>query len=80
MHRVVQFDLPESRFIWCAASSFLTYDESMPAQPGAALLGLTILNLNDAEITAEFIEIDGLMVSRIEDYNGTIYRSPPEDA
>jgi 3',5'-cyclic AMP phosphodiesterase CpdA len=80
MHRVVQFDLPESRFIWCAASSFLTYDASMPAQPGAALLGLTILTLDDAGVNAEFVEIDGLMVSRIEDYNGTIYRSPAKDA
>ena len=80
MHRVVQFDLPESRFIWCAASSFLTYDASMPAQPGAALLGLTILTLDEAGINAEFVEIDGLMVSRIEDYNGTIYRSPAKDA
>lgn len=80
MHRVVQLDLPESRFIWCAASSFLTYDTSMPSQPGAALLGLTILTLDDAGIGAEFIEIDGLMVSRIEDYNGTIYRSPAKDA
>lgn len=80
MHRVVQFDLAESRFIWCAASSFLTYDESMPAQPGAALLGLTILTLDDAGVNAEFVEIDELMVSRIEDYNGTIYRSPAKDA
>jgi 3',5'-cyclic AMP phosphodiesterase CpdA len=80
MHRVVQFDLPDSRFIWCAASSFLTYDGSMPVQPGAALLGMTILTLDNAGTSAEFIEIDGLMVSRIEDYHGTIYRSPAKDA
>ncbi|MND43643.1 cyclic 3',5'-adenosine monophosphate phosphodiesterase [compost metagenome] len=80
MHRIVQFDLAESRFIWCAASSFLTYDGSMPAQPGAALLGLTILTLDETDISAEFIEIKELMVSRIEDYNGTIYRSPAKDA
>ena len=80
MHRVVQFDLPQTRFIWCAASSFLTYDKSMPAQPGAALLGLTILTLDDEEIRAEFVELEEMMVSRIEDYNGTIYRSPAKDA
>lgn len=79
MHRTIQFDVPETRMIWCAASSFLTYDHSMPEQPGAALLGLTILTLGDREVDAEFIEIGDLMVSRIEDYNGTIYRSPSKD-
>lgn len=79
MHRTIQFDTPETRMIWCAASSFLTYDQSMPEQPGAALLGLTILTGGDQDIDAEFVEIDDLMVSRIEDYNGTIYRSPPKD-
>lgn len=79
MHRTVQFDVPETRMIWCAASSFLTYDQSMPEQPGAALLGLTVLTLDDGQIGAEFIEFDDLMISRIEDYNGTIYRSPPKD-
>lgn len=79
MHRTVQFDTPETRMIWCATSSFLTYDRSMPEQPGAARLGLTILTLGDQDIDAEFIEIDDLMVSRIEDYNGTIYHSPPKD-
>lgn len=79
MHRTIQFDTPETRMIWCAASSFLTYDQSMPEQPGAALLGLTILTVGDQHIDAEFVEIDDLMVSRIEDYNGTIYRSPPKD-
>jgi len=79
MHRTVQFGAPETRMIWCAASSFLSYDHSMPAQPGAALLGLTILNLQDDKVDAEFVEIDDLMVSRIEDYNGTIYRSPSKD-
>lgn len=79
MHRTVQFDVLETRMIWCAASSFLTYDHSMPEQPGAALLGLTILSLDEGQVDAEFIEIDDLMVSRIEDYNGTIYRSPPKD-
>ncbi|MCJ8521422.1 3',5'-cyclic AMP phosphodiesterase CpdA [Pseudorhizobium tarimense] len=79
MHRTIQFDIPETRMIWCAASSFLTYDQSMPEQPGAAMLGLTILTIADGAINAEFVEIDDLMVSRIEDYNGTIYRSPPKD-
>jgi 3',5'-cyclic AMP phosphodiesterase CpdA len=79
MHRTVQLDMPETRMIWCAASSFLTYDHSMPEQPGAALLGLTILTLEDAQVSAEFVELDDLMVSRIEDYNGTIYRSPAKD-
>lgn len=79
MHRTIQFDTPETRMIWCAASSFLTYDQSMPEQPGAALLGLTILTMGDQDIDAEFVEIDDLMISRIEDYNGTIYRSPPKD-
>jgi hypothetical protein len=43
-------------------------------------LGLTILTLDETDISAEFIEIKELMVSRIEDYNGTIYRSPAKDA
>jgi hypothetical protein len=54
--------------------SFLTYDRSTPSQPGAAHLGLT-----DTLIDAAFIELEGLMVSRIEDYNGATYRSPPKD-
>lgn len=79
MHRTALLDMPETRLIWCAASSFLTYDQSMPEQKGTAMLGLTLLNLKDDGVEAEFIELDGLMVSRIEDYNGTIYRSPPKD-
>jgi 3',5'-cyclic AMP phosphodiesterase CpdA len=79
MHRTIQIDMPETRMIWCAASSFLSYDHSMPEQPGAALLGLTILTLGDGQIDAEFVEIDDLMISRIEDYNGAIYRSPSKD-
>ncbi|MBM7047224.1 MULTISPECIES: metallophosphoesterase [Rhizobium] len=79
MHRTAQIDLPETRLIWCAASSFLTYDHSMPSQPGEALLGVTILTLSNAEISAEFIAFDGLMISHIEDYNGTIYRSPAKE-
>ncbi|OJY68350.1 MULTISPECIES: metallophosphoesterase [unclassified Rhizobium] len=79
MHRTVQLDLPETRMIWCAASSFLTYDHSMPEQPGAALLGLTILTLGEGEVGAEFVTLHDLMISRIEDYNGTIYRSPAKD-
>ena len=79
MHRTVQIDMRETRIIWCAASSFLTYDQSMPEQPGSALLGLTILTLGDEEIGAEIVELDDLMISRIEDYNGTIYRSPAKD-
>jgi 3',5'-cyclic AMP phosphodiesterase CpdA len=79
MHRTIQFDVPESRMIWCAASSFLSYDHSMPEQPGAAILGVTILSLEDGQVDAEFVEIGDLMVSRIEDYHGTIYRSPSKD-
>jgi hypothetical protein len=52
----------------------------MPAQPGAAILGLTILSLDEAAASAEFVQLDELMISRIEDYNGTIYRSPAKDA
>ncbi|HEX8049322.1 metallophosphoesterase [Rhizobium sp.] len=79
MHRTVQIEMCETRMIWCAASSFLTYDHSMPEQPGSALLGLTILTLGDEEVDAGFVELDDLMISRIEDYNGTIYRSPAKD-
>jgi len=76
MHRTLQLDLPETRFIWCPASSFLTYDTSMPPQPGAAMLGYTCLHLDGDSVTAEFIEPQGLTVSHIEESKGTIYRSP----
>jgi 3',5'-cyclic AMP phosphodiesterase CpdA len=79
MHRTAQIDLEETRLIWCAASSFLTYDGSMPPQPGDAQLGVTVLTLDETGVQSEVMEIDGLMISRIEDYNGSIYASPAKE-
>ncbi len=76
MHRTAVIDLPDTRMVWCAASSFLSYDHSMPEQPGAATLGYTVLTLAEGTVDAAFVTPPDLMVSRIEDYNGTIYRSP----
>lgn len=76
MHRTWQGDLDGTRFIWCAASSFLTYDGSMPAQPGAAELGVTLLTLEGDTVRSALLAPEGLMVSHIEDSKGAIYRSP----
>lgn len=80
MHRVADIRADgEAAFVWTAASSFLSHDASMPPQPGKELLGYTILNLSETDIGVEFIEVEGLMKSYIEDYNGAIYKSPSKD-
>ncbi|WP_180900279.1 metallophosphoesterase family protein [Martelella soudanensis] len=67
-------------FIWAAASSFLTHDESMPPQHGKELLGYTVLDFRQDEVVSEFVAVEALMKSYIEDYKGSIYRSPAKDA
>ncbi|MGV2125897.1 metallophosphoesterase family protein [Agrobacterium vitis] len=81
MHRTLHLQQKnEPVLIWTPASSFLARDESMPSQPGKELLGVTLLDFRNDDISVEFIDIDGLMKSYIEDYNGSIYRSPAKTA
>lgn len=81
MHRTLHLQQKgEPVLIWTPASSFLTRDESMPSQPGKELLGMTLLEFHEHSISVEFVAIDGLMKSYIEDYNGSIYRSPAKTA
>lgn len=77
MHRTLHLRKKnEPALIWTPASSFLARDGSMPSQPGKELLGITYLTFDTDNIAVEFLAIDGLMKSYIEDYNGSIYRSP----
>ncbi|MUZ64274.1 metallophosphoesterase [Agrobacterium vitis] len=81
MHRTLhRRQKDEPVLIWTPASSFLARDESMPSQPGKELLGVTLLDFGKDDISVEFIDIDGLIKSYIEDYNGSIYRSPAKTA
>ncbi|MCE6077747.1 metallophosphoesterase [Agrobacterium vitis] len=81
MHRTLHLrQKDEPVLIWTPASSFLARDESMPSQPGKELLGVTLLDFGKDDISVEFVAIDGLMKSYIEDYNGSIYRSPAKTA
>jgi 3',5'-cyclic AMP phosphodiesterase CpdA len=77
MHRTLHLrQKDEPVLVWTPASSFLARDESMPSQPGQELLGITLLEFGKDDMSVEFVAIDGLMKSYIEDYNGSIYRSP----
>lgn len=81
MHRILDMrNKDEPAFIWAATSSFLTHDESMPPQPGKEWLGYTILDFQRDDVLPEFVAVEGLMKSYIEDYKGSIYRSPAKDA
>ena len=81
MHRILDVRREgESAFIWAATSSFLTHDGSMPPQPGKEWLGYTILDFQREDVVSEFVAVEGLMKSYIEDYKGSIYRSPAKDA
>ncbi|KAA3506518.1 metallophosphoesterase [Agrobacterium vitis] len=81
MHRTLHLrQKDEPVLIWTPASSFLARDESMPSQPGKELLGVTLLDFGKDDISVEFMAIDGLMKSYIEDYKGSIYRSPAKTA
>ncbi|WP_237153882.1 metallophosphoesterase family protein [Oryzibacter oryziterrae] len=81
MHRILDLRVEgEPAFIWAAASSFLSHDESMPPQPGKEWLGYTVLDFQRDEVVPEFVAVEGLMRSYIEDYKGSIYRSPAKDA
>ncbi|MBS1165076.1 MAG: hypothetical protein H6R00_1101 [Proteobacteria bacterium] len=80
-HRILDLrDADDAAFIWAAASSFLSRDQSMPPQDGKELLGYTVVDLKSETVAAEFVAVEGLMQSYIEDYKGSIYRSPAKDA
>ncbi|MBO9134985.1 MULTISPECIES: metallophosphoesterase family protein [Rhizobium] len=77
IHRTL--DLPGAdgpRQIWAAATSFLSRDASMPSQPGAANLGITILDFTDGALKVRFDSVAGISETYIEDSNGSIYPKP----
>ncbi|CCV14048.1 metallophosphoesterase [Mesorhizobium sp. STM 4661] len=77
IHRTLFQSRPgEPLIVWAAASSFLARDESMPPQPGAALLGVSFLTFVADSMEVRFESVPGVETTYIEDYKGSIYPPP----
>jgi 3',5'-cyclic AMP phosphodiesterase CpdA len=76
LHKMRQFQLDGTQYVWAPASSFVVGD-MQPAMPGKKRLGAVRYDFDPAGLAAEIVEVPGLAVRWLDDVIHEVYPRPP---